>query len=228
MPFLPRLCAVLSLTLLGTMSIAQDGSSETVPSAVDLLQTSKQYEAIGASMEASELYSKTESLIDQIRQENKGKRVPEFITETSQKFAGLMLALDKKVKSGDPSALHYWAKAEIRTCAVQEEAVRMGYTPVSNASDCWQNVRAMFGKAHSKGVIESATMLGLMYQRGWGGSKSKYLSADWYLRAASEYAKANHRNNALLALEWAEEQVPDHPDIAPLKQYLLSSSERRR
>lgn len=219
-----RLFTILVVAFICETCYGQESVREPKEAVDHFLQIQKQHKEMGAGMEPSELYARANDLIEQLRRENRKKAVPDFVTETSQKYAGFILALDEKAKSGEPLAIHYMARVEVQNCAVKEEAVRQGFAPPSSATECWSKPRSMFEAAYAKGVTASATMLGLMNERGWDGRKSKYLAAEWYMRAASDYAKNNDRTNALRALEWAEEQVADYPGLPQLKQRLLIPS----
>lgn len=64
-------------------------------------------------------------------------------------------------------------------------------------------------------------LLGEMHEKGVCAEKSKYIAADWYIRAAAQSLANGSRSKSLTMMEKALNLVPDHPQALKLRESLL-------
>jgi len=78
-----------------------------------------------------------------------------------------------------------------------------------------------FKIASESGIAQASFDIGTMYEKGWGVTKSNYLSAEWFIKAANKHISDGEREGALVSIEAALNVVPDHPAALRLKAQLL-------
>lgn len=136
-----------------------------------------------------------------------------------QRSIGFSTVLSSRRDKGEVSATFYFGIRNWKYCQVLQEIDKgqLGY----KTADCWKESLDSF-KVASAAKIPAATFnIARMYESGFGVITSKYVAANWYVKSADQYNKANLRDEALTSLEAALAMVPDHPAALRLRKVLL-------
>lgn len=139
-----------------------------------------------------------------------------FDDPDSMKAIGYLNVLKKRRDDGDPEAALQFGIHELSICdAIQANAGRGLAQPVcSSAMDSLK----LAAQAKDPRAMEA---LGVMNNEGLGQRASKYVAADWFIKASQQYDIEGNRERALQTLEEALKAVSDHPGALELRKKLL-------
>jgi hypothetical protein len=142
-----------------------------------------------------------------------------FGTDEDQRDYGFSAVLNRRRDNGEVAASFYFGIRNWKYC----QALRSLYKDqmANRAADCWSKSLESFRVASAGQVPEAAFNIARMYENGFGVIASKYVAADWYVKSAEQYNKADSRDEALTSLEAALAAVPDHPAALRLRKIML-------
>jgi hypothetical protein len=129
-----------------------------------------------------------------------------------------------RVEEGEPDALFNWGWLNFQIC---RNANRSVIKDVSQSPICTQALKHLKAVADNPKIRvlyiaqKAMSILGDMHREGIGTQPSRFLSAEWYLRAAKAHSDYGDRESALRALEAALNTVPDYPAAIELRAQLL-------
>ena len=140
-------------------------------------------------------------------------------TDEEQRGYGFSAVLRNRRDNGEVPASFYFAIRNWKYCQVLQNISKGQLS--SSTIDCWKQCLDSF-KVASAGQVPAATFnIARMYENGYGVIASKYVAADWYVKSAEQYNKANYRDEALTSLEAALTVVPDHPAALRLRKIMF-------
>jgi tetratricopeptide (TPR) repeat protein len=212
-----QICLALCASLL-TLTVSTQAQKED-PSAVAnaAIEKMKRYQDEAMQLEPQSLYNELERLRKVMSLKNQGQVKWDMTDEDTLRAGAYVTALEAKKKSNDPRAADLWARYNSRICAVYASQPSLN----SSAKDCWNEILESFKTAGAAGIARSLFSVGYIYENGLGVSKSNYLAADWYIKAADANLATGQREDALEALEGLVRVTPDHPAVNRLKAILL-------
>lgn len=151
---------------------------------------------------------------------------PEFQRGSSDKralFERYMQELIDRSKARQPSAMFNFGWYRNQICIT---AKKQGIDVVS-AAMCVQAAEDLKAVAENPKIASlsiataAMTMLAEMHRDGVGTRPSRYLSADWFVKSATQREKNGDREGAIRSMEEALNLVPDHPTATELRTRLL-------
>lgn len=209
--FLFALCSVVFPCLvLGADVSANDVAKRNI-------EDMKKYEIEASKMDSHSISQEMDSCREVLRLKLKetGSIFGLFGEPCNLKSAGYMLVLEKRRKAGDGDAAFYHGINQAHICSVVSEVEQKNSTPV--CSDALESLKFSANKNDPRAM----KALGRIYSQGLGVELSKYVAADWFVKAAKQYQSENSRERALGAMESALNLVPDHPGAIALRNQLL-------
>ncbi len=155
--------------------------------------------------------------LDRLRQmmalKNRGSAVPDITDKDTLKATGYAEALGERRRENEPQAAHLWARYNSRICS----ALDSNAVVADAAKKCWGETLEAFRIGSDGGIARSSFNIGQMFENGWGVTRSKFLAADWYVKAADKYIADENREGSLEAIEAALRVVPDLPAAQRLR-----------
>ena len=136
-----------------------------------------------------------------------------------QRGYGFSTVLSNRRDKGEAAASFYFGIRNWKDCQVLQ---KFDKGQLSNQlTHCWRKSFDSFKVASTANVPAATFNIARMYENGFGVIASKYAAADWYVKSAEQYSKANLRDEALTSLEAALTMVPDHPAALRLRKVML-------
>ncbi|WP_316674915.1 hypothetical protein [uncultured Tolumonas sp.] len=175
------------------------------------------YKQEALKLAAPQVFDEIERLRTIIALKNRGSAIPDLTDDDTLKAGGYASALEAKRNAKEPYGAYYWGRHNSRICSVLETNKSTG----DAGQRCWVETFESFKIASDGGIPRSSFNIGLMYENGWGVNKSKYIAAEWYIKAAEKYMIDGFREGALEAMEAALRVAPEHPAALRLKARLL-------
>ena len=127
--------------------------------------------------------------------------------------------LEKRSESGEIAASFYNSVYQWRYCNMW---LRQNTSQADKlATECWQKVLAGFKRASEANIGDASSNIARMYANGFGVTPSKFVAAEWYVKAADQYNMRKDRDEALTAVEAALNLVPDHPAALRLRKAMV-------
>lgn len=136
---------------------------------------------------------------------------------------GYMQELINRAKAQQPSAMFNFGWYRYELCGTMK---KQGLD-VSSAPMCAQALSDLSGVAENPKInalsISTASMnlLGEMYRDGVGTKPSRFLAADWFVKAAKQKSASGDREGAIRSLEKALNASPEYSDALELRARLL-------
>jgi TPR repeat protein len=144
----------------------------------------------------------------------------EFTSEEDTiKAVGYFRELEARRKANEPAAAFYYGIYNWRICNGLESGDKAKFADV--AKNCWLESLESLKVASNAQIAEASFNIGRMYEEGWGVSPSKFVAADWFVKAAQQFKHSDSRDGTLMSTEAALNIVPDHPAALRLKKALL-------
>jgi hypothetical protein len=143
----------------------------------------------------------------------------DMFDEANTKGTGYLQELDARREANEPYAAFYYGIFKFRICKGMEDADDGQFADAANS--CWEKSLESLTVASNAGIAEATYNIGLMHEKGWGDVPSKFVAADWYIKATQQAIKSKDREIALTSVERALEAVPDHPTALKLKDELF-------
>lgn len=134
-----------------------------------------------------------------------------------------MQELINRAKAQQPTAMFNFGWYRYELCGTMK---KQGLD-VSNAPMCAQALSDLRSVAENPKIntlfISAASMnlLGDMYRDGIGAKSSRFLAADWFVKAAKQKSASGDREGAIRSLEKALNASPEHADALELRATLL-------
>lgn len=129
-----------------------------------------------------------------------------------------------RVEEGEPDALFNWGWLNFQLCRGANRAVIKDVSQFPICAQALKNLKAVAENPKIRILFiaqRAMYILGDMHREGIGTQPSRFLAADWYLKAAKAHSDYWDRESALRALEAALNVVPDHPAALELRAQLL-------
>ena len=140
-------------------------------------------------------------------------------TDDDMKSVSFAAVLGKRSESGEVAAsfyngVHQWPYCNMWLRQNTSQADKL-------ATECWQKVMAGFKRASAANIGDASSNIARMYANGFGVTASKFVAAEWYVKAADQYSLRKDRDEALTAVEAALNLVPDHPGALRLRRAMV-------
>lgn len=198
------------------------------PNSPEALATKAQYDSYkrdGQALQTRELYKEIERL-EAAKKARIALAKPEDMfaaawttTDDDKRSISYTSVLQQRSESGDPLASFFHGFHEWNLCSAMQR--QQGGSWAEQAPKCWQGVMTSFKRASDGQIADATFNIARLYQNGWGVTPSKLAAAEWYVKSANQYNKANAREDALTAVESALDLVPDHPAALRLRKAML-------
>lgn len=209
--------AVLGAALLGLFGPVYPQASSANQAAADAVRKMQRYQDEASALDPQDIYRELERVRAVIAIKSQNSALPDPTDEDTLKGSGYAAALQARRKQGEPAAAHYWGLYNSRICSALDLGKNIGDT----AKNCWADTLESFRIASEHGMARSSFNIGLMYENGWGVVQSKFVAADWFIRAAEKYKQDGLREGALESVEAALRVVPDLPAAQLMKAQLF-------
>ena len=171
----------------------------------------KELQRLDASREAKTALQKPEDAL---------KNMWSFgVSDDDKKSISFSTALGKRSDTGEVAASFYNSVYQWQYCNMW---MRQNTSQADKlAIECWQKVMAGFKRASEASIGDASSNIARMYANGFGVTTSKFVAAEWYVRAADQYNARKDRDEALTAVEAALNLVPDHPAALRLRKAMV-------
>jgi len=203
--------AVRLLILLASAS----ASAQRTPTqlAEDAARKIDQHKADALKADSLAIFDELDRLRQVVAIKSRGTAFPDLTDPDMLKATGYAAALEERRKANEPQGAHLWARYNSRICGSLDS------NPIvaDAAKKCWAETLEAFRVGSEGGIARSSFNIGLIYENGWGVSRSRFLAADWYVKAAERYIKEENREGSLEAVEAALRVVPDLPAAQRLR-----------
>jgi hypothetical protein len=181
--------------------------------------------AIGISLAASTSAVLAQPLPTALSSDELMKQIVELGGNAEKKdmYKSYMQELITRAKAKQPSAMYNFGWYRFQICST----LKKQNTDVSNAPMCAQALDDIKAVAENIKIStlfiapDSMSMLGEMYRDGIGTKPSRFLAADWFVKAAKQKSTNGDREGAIRSLEDAVNIVPDLPAAIELRATLL-------
>lgn len=143
------------------------------------------------------------------------------LTDPNQKSVELLLSeLWSRSDAGQADAMFWRGWYQFQWC---NEGGKIGLKNLDAAPACVDAFELVKRVAENEKIkilwftTAAMDLVGEMYEKGIGVRKSKYVAADWYIKAAKQKNQNQQREGALNSMEKALDLVPDHPGALTLR-----------
>lgn len=164
----------------------------------------------------------------QFRSESTAELMEKFVASTIKREStaesnAVFEELKRRVAAKEPEAMHGMGWYFSQTCLhLEKQSPGWGKSTICVESFLWLKQLSENNSLRSTYIGQSSMrMLGEMYEKGIGTNASRYLAADWYIKAARAINDYGRREDAIRALEAALTLVPDHPAGLELRTLIL-------
>jgi len=140
-------------------------------------------------------------------------------SDEDKKAVSFGSVLETRSQAGDVAASFYNGVYRWRFCRAL--AAQNNAQAENLVTECWRNVMAGFKRAAEANVADASINVARMYANGFGVTASKFVAAEWYVKAAEQYNARKDRDEALTAVESALNLVPDHPGALRLRKAMV-------
>lgn len=141
-------------------------------------------------------------------------------TDEDMRAISYATVLQKRGENGDPFASFYSGVREWDLC-LRLQRSNTSENWAMPIKECWQRVMPALKRASDGQIAPASFNIGRLYENGFGVTPSKFVAAEWYVKAAEQYNKIKSRELALTAVESALNIVPDHPAALRLRKAML-------
>lgn len=214
------LVAIFCSALFAPFSVYSE--SESSQMAEQIIQSTKQFEEEAKNLKSSEIYKIIKSDIElrSIKSEEIGIDFSAIYDKNFQRSVGYVTALEKRRKANEADGAFYYGLYKLRECSGLSTALSKRQE-TSIVKDCFNESLESFKVAANANIAAAAYNVGILYMQGRGVNASKYVAANWFIRAAMQHNTDGSRDEALSSLEMALNLVPDHPSALKLRIELL-------
>lgn len=206
------------LLIISASALADD--TEAKAAAQNALNEMKMYQEEAKKLDASSVFSEMEKLREAISLKQKLKKTLFFIDADTNKVAGYFMNLKERREANDPYGAYYYGLYNLRICGGFKAGNTNGELSES-VNKCFLDSLESFKTASAGQVPEASFNIGRMYEKSWGVSASKLVSADWFIKAAKQFNDGKSREGALASVEAALNLVPDHPEALRFRMALI-------
>jgi TPR repeat protein len=162
------------------------------------------------------VYEEVERLRTILAMKKRTSPFPDLTDADALKASGYIGALEARRDAKEPQGSYLWAHWNARICSGFESNAALS----DAAKMCWVKTFEGFQTASEGGIARASFSIGRLYENGWGVSRSKFVAADWYVKAAERYLLQDSREGALESVEAALNVVPDLPAAQRIRSQL--------
>lgn len=183
------------------------------------LRAIERYKSEAKLMSSYKIYQEYEKSSELLRLKYGDNFEPRiYYDPENQKRAAFFIILRERSKNKEPYACLCYGLLQLRLCRVLSEQTEAGSLTKEPCSDALENLKV----AARNNNPAAMQFIAIMYKDGLGVKKSKYVAADWFIKAAKQWHHLNSRENALSTIEDALNIVPDHPGALRLRKLLFN------
>ena len=195
---------------------ASASNVEAKVSAENAIKQMRAYQDEAAKLNASSVFAELEKLRTVLALKQQTNKSIFLIDDDTNKATGYAMDLKARRDANDPYGSYYYGVYNLRVCGGLE-STDTGRQFTDAVKKCFLESLESFKIASTSQIGEASFNIGRMYEKGWGVSPSKFVSAEWFAKAARQFNESGARDESLASIEAALNLVPDHPEALRLK-----------